>query len=63
MNFTLDKQISPIISQLFLSEFTIFVAKHSLVNLIFLAPFSFFQFVMLQMVTHPQENLGKLSYK
>jgi hypothetical protein len=63
MNFILDIHISPNISQLFLSEFTIFVVKQSLMNLIFLAPFSVLQFVMLLSASHPKENLAKFSYK
>ncbi len=62
MNFTIDKHISPNISQLFLSEFTIFVLNINH-ELDLSSTFFLFKFVMLPELTHRWENLAKFSYK
>jgi hypothetical protein len=63
LNFIIDKHISPNISQLFLSEFTKFVAEQSLIELDLSSTFFLFTICDVASGSHPQEKLAKFRYK
>ncbi len=60
VKFILDKHISPKFSQLFLGKLKVFVARKSLLNLVFFSFFLFFSICDVAHGSHPQEDLAKL---
>jgi len=62
MNFTLDKHISPNVSQIFLSGYNI-SCKTITHELDLSSTFFLFSICDVTSGSHPQENLAKFSYK